>query len=105
MKHLTTTDRIDHDQVDRLFHYACNYSDEEWNKTFFKLKRFYNCGNFDVNKAIGYVSRNLMVNAAKDWVAASASTFAWNYLFPQPVRIMAAIRVVDKITDDFRSNS
>ena len=105
MKHLATTDYIDHDQVDRLFHYACNYSDAEWDKTVSKLKKFYECGTFDVDKAIGYVTRNLMVSAAKDWRDTSDAPFVWNYLFPQPVRIMAAIKVVDKITDDFRSNS
>ena len=105
MKHLATTDYIDHDQVDRLFHYACNYSDAEWDKTVSKLKKFYECGTFDVDKAIGYVTRNLMVSAAKDWRATTSVPIVWNYLFPQPVRIMAAIKVVDKITDDFRSNS
>lgn len=83
--------------------YALNFSDTHYNSVGKTLSKFYQKGTFNLDRAIAYVERYLLVPAAKDYQREYGSmTTAWNTMFPKPERLTAAESIAHAFVSEFK---
>jgi hypothetical protein len=94
---------IDADAVRELELYACNFSSVHYNMVGKTLSKFYKQGTFNLDRAIAYIERYLLVPAAKDYKLCNGSMrTTWNQMFPKPERIAAAESIAQMFVSEFR---
>ena len=83
--------------------YAANFSESHYNTVGKTLSKFYKQGTFNLDRAIAYIERYLLVPAAKDYklINGSMST-SWNQMFPKPERLVAAESIAHAFVSEFR---
>lgn len=83
--------------------YAVNFSSAHYNSVGKTLSKFYKQGTFNLDRAIAYIERYLLVPAAKDYklINGSMST-PWNAMFPKPERLVAAESIAHGFVSEFR---
>lgn len=97
-----TRNIIDETAARELELYARNFSGEHWNTVVSTLHKFYKKGTYSHDRAIGYISRYLMVPAAKDYCLCYCSlNDSWNGLFNKPTRDFAAECIAEELHTDF----
>lgn len=83
--------------------YAVNFSSAHYNSVGKTLSKFYKKGTFNLDRAIAYVERYLLVPAAKDYQREYGSmTTAWNKMFPKPERLVAAESIAHSFVSEFK---
>jgi hypothetical protein len=83
--------------------YACNFSESHYNSVGKTLSKFYKNGTFNLDRAIAYIERYLLVPAAKDYKLCYGSMdTSWNQLFPKPERLVAAESIAHAFVSEFR---
>lgn len=83
--------------------YACNFSEAHYNSVGKTLSKFYKQGTFNVDKAIAYIERYLLIPAAKDYKLCYGSmNTSWNQMFPKPERLVAAESIAQMFVSEFR---
>lgn len=83
--------------------YAINFSESHYNTVGKTLSKFYKQGTFNLDRAIAYVERYLLVPAAKDYKLCYGSmTDRWNVMFPKPERLVAAESIARAFVSEFR---
>lgn len=96
------TRTIDTTAARELEVYAVNFSESHYNTVGKTLSKFYRKGMFNLDRAIAYVERYLLVPAAKDYQREYGSmTTAWNTLFPKPERLAAAESIAHAFASEF----
>lgn len=96
----------DTDAARELQLYACNFSEAHYNMVGKTLSKFHKQGTFNLDRAIGYVDRYLLIPAAKDYVLCYGSmSTSWNTLFPKPTRSHAAESIAREFVAEFRSGN
>lgn len=94
---------IDTDAAHELELYACNFSESHYNGVGKTLSKFYQKGTFNLDRAIAYIERYLLVPAAKDYQHCHGSMFqSWNQTFPKPERLAAAENLAHMFVAEFR---
>lgn len=83
--------------------YACNFSESHYNSVGKTLSKFYKNGTFNLDRAIAYIERYLLVPAAKDYKLCYGSmATSWNQMFPKPERLVAAESIAHGFVSEFR---
>jgi len=83
--------------------YACNFSESHYNSVGKTLSKFYQKGTFNLDRAIAYIERYLLVPAAKDYdMCYGTMTTSWNTMFPKPERLAAAESIAHAFVSEFR---
>lgn len=83
--------------------YAVNFSESHYNTVAKTLSKFYKQGTFNLDRAIAYIERYLLVPAAKDYNLCHGSMFTpWNAVFPKPERLVAAESIARSFVSEFR---
>jgi hypothetical protein len=83
--------------------YALNFSPAHYNDAGKILSKFYQKGTFNLDRAIAYIERYLLVPAAKDYKLCYGSmTTSWNQMFPKPERLVAAESIAHSFVSEFR---
>jgi len=83
--------------------YALNFSGSHYNTVGKTLSKFYKQGTFNLDRAIAYIERYLLVPAAKDYQLCYGSiTTSWNQTFPKPERLVAAESIAHAFVSEFR---
>jgi len=94
---------IDTDAVRELELYALNFSESHYNTVGKTLTKFYKKGTFNLDRAIAYIERYLLVAAAKDYKLCNGSmSTSWNQMFPKPERLVAAESIAHAFVSEFR---
>lgn len=94
---------IDQDAVRELELYAVNFSESHYNTVAKTLSKFYKQGTFNLDRAIAYIERYLLVPAAKDYKLCHGSMATpWNAMFPKPERLVAAESIAHGFVSEFR---
>lgn len=94
---------IDQDAVRELELYAVNFSTAHYNSVGKTLSKFYKQGTFNLDRAIAYIERYLLVPAAKDYKREYGSmTTTWNRYFPKSERLVAAESIAHQFAAEFR---
>lgn len=94
---------IDTDAARELELYACNFSESHYNGAAKTLSKFYQKDTFNLDRAIAYIERYLLVPAAKDYQLCHGSMFqSWNQTFPKPERLVAAENLARMFVSEFR---
>ena len=97
---------IDTDAVRELELYAVTFSGYHYNTVGKTLSKFYKQGTFNIDRAIAYIERYLLVPAAKDYKLCNGSmSTSWNQMFPKPERLVAAESIAHAFVSDFRSGN
>lgn len=83
--------------------YAVNFSESHYNTVAKTLSKFYKQGTFNLDRAVAYIERYLLVPAAKDYNLCHGSMFTpWNAVFPKPERLVAAESIAHAFVSEFR---
>ena len=83
--------------------YACNFSGEHYNTVARTLSKKHESGVYDMERAIGYIERNLVTPAAKDYLTCHCSmTESLRGMFPKSFRLAVAESIEDQLRDEFR---
>lgn len=83
--------------------YACNFSESHYNSVGKTLSKFYQKGTFNLDRAIAYIERYLLVPAAKDYKLINGSmATSWNTMFPKAERLAAAESIAHAFVSEFR---
>ena len=91
---------FDQDALCELDLYARNFSGRHYNNIGICLSKFHRRGDYNVDTAIGFIERNLVMPAAKDYLACHGSmTQSLRNTFPKGMRI----RVAEMIEESFRA--
>lgn len=94
---------IDTIAADELDLYARNFNGQIYNTVVATLLKFYKRGDYNHDRAIGYISRTLMTPAAKQYVIDCCSPdTVWNVMFPKPERDYAAETLAEFLHSDFQ---
>ena len=94
---------IDTDAARELELYALNFSESHYNTVGKTLTKFYKKGTFNLDRAIAYIERYLLVAAAKDYKLCNGSmSTSWNQMFPKPERLVAAESIAHAFVSEFR---
>ena len=94
---------VDQDLALELEFYVGSFSDCHYNSTGRLLTKFWRKGSFDYERALGYVYRNLVIPAAKDYKLCHGSiTQSWHTMFPIPERKVAAENILNKFVAEFK---
>lgn len=94
---------IDTIAADELDLYARNFNGQIYNTVVATLLKFYKRGDYNHDRAIGYISRTLMTPAAKQYVIDCCSPGTiWNVMFPKPERDYAAETLAEFLHSDFQ---
>ena len=97
------TNTIDTVAARELEVYAVNFSESHYSSVGKTLSKFYKQGTFNLDRAIAYIERYLLVPAAKDYKLCYGSmSTAWNQMFPKPERLVAAESIAHAFVSDFR---
>lgn len=97
------TATIDTNAARELHLYAINFSESHYNSVGKTLSKFYQKGTFNLDRAIAYIERYLLVPAAKDYQREYGSmTTAWNTVFPKPERLAAAESIAHSFVSEFK---
>jgi len=92
---------FDYDLAHELKLHADNLS-VHFNSVGKTLSKFWRKGSFDYERALGYVYRNLVIPAAKDYKACHGSiNQAWHTMFPIPEREVAAVNILCHFVGEF----
>ena len=94
---------IDQHAVRELELSASNNCNERFNICGKIFTKFWKAGTFNKDKAIDWVSRSILLNAAKDYCL--GSDMYWRDLFPQPVRTEAAKNIVEGFISEFEAGN
>jgi hypothetical protein len=99
----TMAHTIDTDAVRELELYALNFSGYHYNTVGKTLSKFYKQGTFNIDRAIAYIERYLVVPAAKDYkLLCGSMSQSWNQMFPKPERLVAAESIAHDFVSEFR---
>lgn len=83
--------------------YAVNFSESHYNTVAKTLSKFHKQGTFNLDRAIAYIERYLLVPAAKDYKLCYGSmATSWNQMFPKPERLVAAESIAHGFVSEFR---
>ena len=83
--------------------YALSFSSVHYNSVGKTLSKFYKQGTFNLDRAIAYIERYLLVPAAKDYkLCCGSMATAWNTYFPKPERLAAAESIAHSFVSEFR---
>lgn len=83
--------------------YACNFSESYYNMVGKTLSKFHKNGEFNLDRAIAYVDRYLLVPAAKDYALEYGGMFSsWHTMFPKSTRSHAAESIARNFVSEFR---
>ena len=83
--------------------YAVNFSGSHYNTVGKTLSKFYKQGTFNLDRAIAYIERYLLVPAAKDYKLCYGSmATSWSQMFPKPERLVAAESIAHAFVSEFR---
>lgn len=94
---------LDTDAARELQLYACNFSEAHYNTVGKTLSKFHKQGTFNLDRAIGYIDRFLLIPAAKDYKQSYGSMRdSWNTMFPKPTRSHAAESIAREFVAEFR---
>ena len=97
---------FDQDLALELEIYAGHFSSVLINSIGRTLTKFWRKGSFDYERALGYVYRNLIIPAAKDYKLCHGSiTQSWHTMFPIPERKLAAETILNQFVADFKLNN
>lgn len=97
------TNTIDTVAARELEVYAINFSSVHYNSVGKTLSKFYRQGTFNVDKAIAYIERYLLIPAAKDYKLCYGSmNTSWTQMFPKPTRSHAAESIAREFVAEFR---
>ena len=103
-----TYSTIDQDAVRELELSAennCNESINTYGKIFTK---FWKAGTFNKDRAIDWVARSILLEAAKDYCLINGNRYdskQWRTIFPKPVRIEAAKNIVESFISEFEAGN
>ena len=96
---------FDYDLALELEIHAGNFSDVHFNVIGRTLSKFWRKGSFNYERALGYVYRNLIIPAAKDYkVRHDSFNQSWHIMFPIPERKLAAENILNRFVDEFKLN-
>jgi hypothetical protein len=94
---------IDTIAADELCLYACNFNGKLLNEVVATLLKFFKRGDYNHDRAVGYISRTLMTPAAKQYVIDCYSPgTVWKEIFPKPERDYAAETMAELLHSDFQ---
>ena len=94
---------VDQDLAWELELYVGSFSDCHYNGTGRLLTKFWRKGSFDYERALGYVYRNLVIPAAKDYKTCHGSiTQSWHTMFPIPERKLVAENILNHFVGEFK---
>ena len=97
---------FDQDLALELEIHARNFSDVNFNGIGRTLTKFWRKGLFDYERALGYVYRNLIIPAAKDYkVRFGSFNQSWHIMFPIPERKLAAENILNHFVGEFKLNN
>jgi len=83
--------------------YACNFSEAHYNMVGKTLSKFHKQGTFNLDRAIGYIDRFLLIPAAKDYkLTCGSMRDSWNTMFPKSERLLAAESIARSFVAEFR---
>lgn len=83
--------------------YACNFSELHYNMVGKTLSKFHKEGTFNLDRAIAYVDRYLLIPAAKDYALEyGGMRSSWHTMFPKPTRSHAAESIARSFVSEFR---
>ena len=78
----------------------CNERINGYGKIFTK---FWKAGTFNKDRAIDWVARSILLDAAKDYCLGSG--MQWREIFPKPVRTEAAKNIVEGFISEFEAGN
>ncbi len=94
---------IDKDAFRELELYSEHFSDVHLNSTVKCLSKFHKRGDFDLDRAIAYVDRNLVMPAAKDYLLCHGSmTQNLKNTFPKCLRLQVAESLTERFVEEFK---
>lgn len=94
---------IDNDAFRELELYSENFSDIHLNSTVKCLAKFHKRGDFELDRAIAYVDRNLVMPAAKDYLLRHGSmTQSLKSTFPKCLRVQVAESLTRRFVEEFK---
>ena len=94
---------IDTIAADKLHLYAVNFDGETYNTVLHTLLKKFKQGIYDHDRAVGYISRYLMTQAAKQYVIDCCDEdTVWNDMFPKPERDYAAETLAEQLHSEFK---
>jgi len=83
--------------------HVAHFSSVHYNGTGKTLSKFWLKDTFNYDRALGYVYRNLVIPAAKDYhLTCGSETQVWNTMFPISERKQVAETILDKFISEFR---
>ena len=82
--------------------HACNFSSEHYNSVGKCLSKFHQRGDFNYERAVKYIERNLVTPAAKDYLLTQCSmTQNLRNTFPKSMRLFVAEQLVSSFRAEF----
>ena len=85
-----------------LEQYARNFSGEHYNDVGACLSKFHKLGEFNYEIAVGYIERNLVLPAAKDYLLTQCSmTQGLQNTFPRSMRLFVAEQLANSYRAEF----